>query len=355
MIRELVVEGFTVFPDKEKFEFVPGINVVVGGNDSGKSHLLKLCYSLAKWSSGGGRKSLPDKWAEELRLRNDLMRVFSSRNLSGLTALNRGNDHAGVFASMIGDGVPDRMGDIRFRFCSMEEEEGLHIDEMPKRFLNNPVVFLTAREVFAIFPSFVQLGAKFPEVLDGACWDLCRALEIPMKLSPDDVALGRVLGRIQKILSGNVIFQDGRFYLSRPGQQAMEMSLVAEGFKRLGVLDCLIRNGTVNKGSILFWDEPEMNLNSFHLPLLVKVLTGLAKAGVQVVLSSHSLFLLRELMIQLSERRNEQVSRRFFGLNVPHENRLGVRVNSGNSLEDIGPIESLEAEIEQADRYLKLV
>ena len=32
----------------------------------------------------------------------------------------------------------------------------------------------------------------------------------------------------------------------------------------------------------------------------------------------------------------------------------GVRVSWGESLEDVGPIESLEAEIEQADRYLKL-
>ena len=57
------------------------------------------------------------------------------------------------------------------------------------------------------------------------------------------------------------------------------MSLVAEGFKRLGTLSYLIRNGSVKKGSVLFWDEPEMNLNASHLPVLVKTLTGLAKTG----------------------------------------------------------------------------
>ena len=87
-----------------------------------------------------------------------------------------------------------------------------------------------------------------------------------------------------------------------------------------------------------------MNLNASHLPVLVKTLTGLAKTGVQVILSSHSLFLLRELMIQ----------RKFFGMSVPRGERSGVRVSWGESLEDVGPIESLEAEIEQADRYLKL-
>ena len=32
MIHDLLVRGVTVFPGSEHFEFVPGINVVVGGN-----------------------------------------------------------------------------------------------------------------------------------------------------------------------------------------------------------------------------------------------------------------------------------------------------------------------------------
>ncbi len=354
MIRELEVSGFTVFPEKVFFSFAPGINVVVGGNDSGKSHLLKLCYSLTKWSAEGGKKSLPDRWAEEHRLRKDLMRVFASRNLSALTAQNRGNGLANVRAVMASPGTPENLGQLRFRFHSNDEEAGLSIEEMPKRFLDIPVAFLTAREVFAIFPSFVQLGAKFPEALDGACWDLCRALERPAREGEMERPLIQVRKILWNILAGKAILRDGRFYLSRPGQKLMEMSLVAEGFKRLGMLDYLIANRTVRGGSVLFWDEPEMNLNAIHLPMLGKVLIGLAQAGVQMVLSTHSLFLLRELTIQLAEMTNETLSRRFFGLNAQHEHARGVSVSSGDSLDDIGPIESLEAEIAQADRYLKL-
>ena len=100
MIHDLLVSGVTVFPGREHFEFVPGINVVVGGNDSGKSHLLKLCYTVAKWSADGGRKSLPEKWAEEQRLRKDLMRVFASRGRAdgpepGKRPCARGGLHGG--------------------------------------------------------------------------------------------------------------------------------------------------------------------------------------------------------------------------------------------------------------------
>lgn len=225
---------------------------------------------------------------------------------------------------------------------------------MPKRFLNVPVVFLAAREVLTIYPSFVQVGSRFPEFLDGGSWDLCRYLDVDAGSVPISTDAGRVVARLEKIIGGEVVKRDGRFFLQRPGLHPIEMSLVAEGFKRLGTLSYLIRNGSVKRGSVLFWDEPEMNLNASHLPVLVKTLTGLAKTGVQVILSSHSLFLLRELMIQLSEPRNAMVHRKFFGMIVPRGDRSGVRVTCGDSLEDVGPIESLEAEIEQADRYLKL-
>lgn len=202
MIHDLLVSGVTVFPGREHFEFVPGINVVVGGNDSGKSHLLKLCYTVAKWSADGGRKSLPEKWAEEQRLRKDLMRVFASRGLAGLTARNRGNAHARVEASMEGDGVPEGMGNLVFDFQAGQEEEGLCIREMPRRFLNVPVVFLAAREVLTIYPSFVQVGSRFPEFLDGGSWDLCRYLDVEAEAEPISTDAGRVVARLEKLSGG---------------------------------------------------------------------------------------------------------------------------------------------------------
>lgn len=229
MIHDLLVRGVTVFPGSEHFEFVPGINVVVGGNDSGKSHLLKLCYTVARWSADGGKKSLPEKWAEEQRLRKDLMRVFAARGLAGLTAQNRGNAHAHVEAGMEGEGVPEGMGNLVFDFRAGQEEEGLHIQEMPKRFLNVPVVFLAAREVLTIYPSFVQVGSRFPEFLDGGSWDLCRYLDVDAGSVPISTDAGRVVARLEKIIGGEVVKRDGRFFLQRPGLHPIEMSLVAFG------------------------------------------------------------------------------------------------------------------------------
>ena len=72
------------------------------------------------------------------------------------------------------------------------------------------------------------------------------------------------------------------------------------------------------------------------------------------MLTTHSLFLLRELVIQLAEKPNDKISRRFFGLQPPGDNASGVRTSVGNTLDEIDHIDSLEAEMEQADRYLNM-
>jgi len=354
MIRKLTVEGVTVFPCQVSFSFVPGINVIAGGNDSGKSHLMKLCYAIAKWGGGSARRELPQTWAEEKRLRRDLLRVFGAHGLTGLTARSRGNGKAFVRAALEGEKAPLGTADLAFSFEAGQEEEGLHIQTLPQRFLHENAIFISPREALSIFSCYLQAGKRYPDLLDAVSWDLCRALEE----EPGDVKLNEGLRhavrQIETLLSGKLQRANGRFFLQRVGQEPMELSLVAEGFKRIGALGLLLGNGMVRPGTSLFWDEPEMNLNTTHLPLLVSVLLGLCRAGVQLMLTTHSLFLLRELVIQLADKRNARLPRRFFGLQPPVSHAEGAVCSAGETLDEISPIASLEAEMEQADRYLRM-
>lgn len=353
MIRKLSVEGITVFPTQEVFRFAPGMNIIIGGNDSGKSHLMKLCYAICKWSCGGSRRELPVVWAEEKRLRLDLLRVFGTRDLTGLTSRSVRNCTASVHASLSGDKVPPGSAELEFNFREGHEEEGLSIQKMPERHLVNNAVFLAPREVLSIYPCYMQAGKRYPELLDSASWELCRALETEPTESPVPIMSG-VMRQIEQLLSGKLLRINGRFYLQRTGQEPLELNLVAEGFKRIGTLGLLIGNGTVRPGTCLFWDEPEMNINAQHLPRLVSIMMMLCRAGIQLILTTHSLFLLRELVIQLAEKDNKAVTKRFFGLQVPAVAGTGVHVSAADELNELEHIASLNAEAEQADRYLSL-
>ena len=132
------------------------------------------------------------------------------------------------------------------------------------------------------------------------------------------------------------------------------MSLVAEGFKRLGTLSYLIRNGSVKKGSVLFWDEPEMNLNASPPARAGENPDGACQDG------GAGYFVLPQPVPAAgaddSAFRTPQChgAEKVFRDEACRGGTFRGKGVLGESLEDVGPVESLEAEIEQADRYLKL-
>jgi len=82
---------------------------------------------------------------------------------------------------------------------------------------------------------------------------------------------------------------------------------------------------------------------------VARTIYGLSRSGTQVFIATHSLFLLRELEIILTELPTRTGRCRFFGL---QSGKTGTEISEGDSIEDIGDISSLDEELEQSDRYL---
>jgi hypothetical protein len=63
-VASLTLGEFSVFRDA-KFAFSPGLNVLIGANATGKSHVVKLLYSILKikrWAAPPGGPSLKEPW-----------------------------------------------------------------------------------------------------------------------------------------------------------------------------------------------------------------------------------------------------------------------------------------------------
>ncbi len=71
--------------------------------------------------------------------------------------------------------------------------------------------------------------------------------------------------------------------------------IMAEGFKKLGVLQQLLSNGSLSPGKsgTLFWDEPESNVNPKLMRLIVETMLELSRNGQQIVLATHDYMLLK--------------------------------------------------------------
>ena len=99
---------------------------------------------------------------------------------------------------------------------------------------------------------------------------------------------GEILEKISQAIGGTVVFENDTFYLLQFDGRKVEFSLEAEGLRKLGLLWKLIRNGLLEPGSILLWDEPEANLNPELFPLTAEILLALSRNGVQIFLATHS-------------------------------------------------------------------
>ena len=83
---------------------------------------------------------------------------------------------------------------------------------------------------------------------------------------------------LQNAIAGDVIERNEEFFLKND-QGELEFSLLAEGFRKLGLLYKLIQNGTLLNGSVLFWDEPETNMNPKMIQPMVDAIVELANLG----------------------------------------------------------------------------
>src|SRR5699024_10934960 len=62
------------------------------------------------------------------------------------------------------------------------------------------------------------------------------------------------------------------------------------GYRKLATIIYLITSGSLDKNYVLFWDEPETNMNPMMIKYIVEAVAELAKMGVQVFITTHDYF-----------------------------------------------------------------
>ena len=187
--------------------------------------------------------------------------------------------------------------------------------------------------------------------LDETYRDLAVAMTVPESQRPSEL-LPQLLKGLSGYIGGEFVLKKGKLLLRESSGEWLEPQLLAEGFRKLGMLLYLVKNQVIETGSTLFWDEPEANLNPELTRPLIEVLVALAGMGVQVVLATHSLFVLREVEILLRQPDYTKVPRAFFALAA---SKQGGKVSRGASFEDVDPILALEADLAQSGRFLDVM
>lgn len=82
-------------------------------------------------------------------------------------------------------------------------------------------------------------------------------------------------------------------YIEKNSNAQISLHNTALGVTNLGIISLLLKKGVLSKGSFLFIDEPEVHLHPLWQKTMVETLYALSKSGVNVVIASHSIDMMK--------------------------------------------------------------
>lgn len=314
-------------------DFGDGINVLIGENGVGKTSLLKMIYAATQWSiettDPGKTRQLLHFFSDHLK---DNMVLRSPAHKDGYCAFSVSDGEHTFEYSLSHDGI--------FNFGDWLG-------------LNHQSVFIPTMEMLSHAKSFLAMNQKYSMPFDGTQIDIIVNASLPETREVSPVA-SKILENLSGIIDGTVVQDEDIFYVLKNDGRKVDFSLEAEGYRKFGLLWKLIRNGLLEKGTILLWDEPEANLNPELYPVLADVLISLTECGVQCFLATHSYNFAKYLEI----RRNATEQVLFHNLykgttelsdgmrNAFPEEKPGVTVYSSSAphLEDLEPNSIMNAD-----------
>jgi hypothetical protein len=175
-----------------------------------------------------------------------------------------------------------------------------------KKWVATPIesVFIPVKEMLANAPGFRSLYSQREIHFESVYADIIDRAFLPILRGPRDTTRRMLLNSLQRAMDGKVTVKGEEFFLKNK-QGDLEFTLLAEGLRKLGLLWLLIQNGTLAGGSVLFWDEPETNLNPRLFSSVVEILLELQRLGVQVFVTTHDYAIMKEF--ELAARSKDMI------------------------------------------------
>lgn len=348
MLKSLHLKNFTVFSDAT-CDFGKNLNVIVGENGLGKTHILKAAYCALAVSAKRDKDSgptTPTKNYLQTAIANKLRNVFKPDALGRLARRQAGRNRSEVACRF-----DDQRYDLSYAFNTSSKSE-VTIEQAPTAWMTDVPIYLPTRELLTIYPGFVSLYETTHLQFEETWRDTAILLGAPLARGTRGRTIRQFLDPLEAAMDGIVELDDaGRFYLNTKKLGRIEMHLVAEGLRKFAMIARLIATGSLLTKGYLFWDEPEANLNPKLITLIARTILAIGQQGIQVFIATHSLFLLRELHI-LQQSAFKQLDVRYIGLHSDLNN--AVSIQQGTTIDDCGPLSLLDEALAQSERSIDL-
>jgi AAA15 family ATPase/GTPase len=269
------------------------INLVIGGNGSGKTFLLKAIYSslrtLEDYKRGNEQRSASEILADKLYW------TFQAEKIGDL--VTKGAD--GPLASTMR--FDSKVFSYSFGKDTSKQISSLD-NHVPPRASNS--VFLPAKEVLSLHQIILKSREQDKVFgFDDTYFDLARALRISTSRGKNYKEFAQSRQQLESILDGVVEYDEtsGRWLFVK-GRHKFPIGVTAEGVKKIAILDTLLGNRYLDTNSMVLIDEPEAALHPTAISQLLDIVAMLAERGIQFFMASHSYFVVKKLFLIAQER-----------------------------------------------------
>lgn len=340
MIKNIEVNNFSAF-ENLSIDFSPKINVIIGENSSGKSQLLKLLYTATFVQQQILEEETPTKALVNQWLTEKLIRVFKPDDSKTGSLCNQNKSGEAATVQLI-DSLDDVFG---FEISSERASKATAIGNHKKG--AHAGVYLPAKEVLSLLSGVANQSsdpASLEMLFDDTVLDLCRSLLIAPAAERldelnNDPRLGSLLPQLTSAIGGQYHISDSqqcfvageysekstrtsegaqakiysdntKLVFKKTGKSDLSIPMTAEGYRKIGVLQQLLSNGSIDShnGTPIYWDEPESNLNPRLMKLLVTSLIELSRNGHQVIIATHDYVLLKWLDLLVDTKKGDHIA-----------------------------------------------
>lgn len=310
MLKKIHLENFMLL-QKQQLEFGQ-INIFAGVNDTGKTSLLKLIYASIKAREESKNRKIKNFFDH---LSSKIINVFGIERLSELVTKSQEKLKVELYFS--------DHSHYEFSFSSKTSKNIVPSSNLDQENFGLQTVFIPPKEVLTlrnlIRTTIEQYNFKG---YDDTYYDLVKALDVPIHKGKRAKVFSEIDKELEIMLSGRII-SIGNDFVFKKGKYKYSISLTAEGIKKIGIFNQLLKNKTIQNATILIIDEPEMALHPQIISKFSKMLYDLSNAGVQIFMATHSYFVIKSFQI-LAQKHKSDV----FLFNMVNSQTIAIEKNN---------------------------